>query len=343
MIPVDVVGVGANAIDFVYTLPAYPRPEGPLSKMRIAGAERSPGGQTATVLCACAALGLRTRYVGTISTDENGRLVREAMHARGVDVSLAIERDAPSAYAVILLAGVAGVAGVRPGSEPGQTGVGAGSEQGRSGVGPGADPFRDPFRGERIVLWDRDERMTLRSRDLPRDFAAGARLVHVDDVDGEGAIAAGRIAVGAGLVVTSDLEAVKPHTAALLDAVTIPIFAEHVPRELTGEPDLESALRMLRKPHMTLLCVTLGQAGAVLLADDRFIRQPAFRVDAVDTTGAGDVFRAGFICALLRGDAPKAILRFACAAAAVSCTRRGAIKSVPALDEVLQVMKTSTL
>ena len=41
---VDVVGVGANSIDFVYTLPAYPRPDGPLSKLRIAATERSPGG-----------------------------------------------------------------------------------------------------------------------------------------------------------------------------------------------------------------------------------------------------------------------------------------------------------
>lgn len=314
MTPCDVVGVGANAIDFVYTLPAYPRPEGPLSKLRIIGTERSPGGQTATVLCACASLGLRTRYVGTISSDENGRLVRDAMRMRQVDLSLAIEREAPNAYAVILL---------KKGSDPGLSGAGAGS---------------DPFCGERIVLWDRDPRMVLKSHDLPPDFTAGARLMHVDDVDGEGAAAAGRAAMRAGLPVTSDLEAVKPHTAELLESVTVPIFAEHVPRELTGEPDLESALRRLRMPHMTLMCVTLGPAGAVLLAGEHFIRQPAFRIDAVDTTGAGDVFRAGFIYALLRGDSPEAILRFACAAAAVSCTRRGAINSVPSLEDVSRVL-----
>jgi sugar/nucleoside kinase (ribokinase family) len=306
----DVVGVGANAIDFVYTLPAYPRPEGPLSKLRIIGTERSPGGQTATVLCACASLGLRTRYVGTISTDDNGLFVRDAMRRRGVDLSLAIEREAPNAYAVILL-------------------------EERSVAGPsGADAVPDPFCGERIVLWDRDPRMVLKPRDLPPDFAAGARLVHLDDVDGDAAATAGRAAMRAGLPVTSDLEAVKPHTAALLDAVTIPIFAEQVPRELTGKSDLESSLRRLRMPHMTLMCVTLGPDGAVLLAGDRFIRQPAFRIDAVDTTGAGDVFRAGFIYALLRGDSPETILRFACAAAAVSCTRRGAINSVPLLEDV---------
>ena len=55
---------------------------------------------------------------------------------------------------------------------------------------------------------------------------------------------------------------------------------------------------------------------------------------AVDTTGAGDVFRAAFIYALLKDDSPRDMLRFANAAAAVSCTRAGAMAGVPALDEV---------
>ena len=299
---VDVAGVGANSIDFVYTLPAYPRPDGPFSKLRISNIERSPGGQTATVLCACASLGLGTRYVGTISTDENGRLVREAMRAHGVDESGAIERAAANAFAVILLAKEA---------------------------------------GERIVLWDRSPQMALRPSDLSVDVAQGARLMHVDDVDGEAAIAAGRAGLAAGIPVTSDLEAVKPHTAAMLDAVTVPIFAEGVAEQLAGETDLEAALRTLRKPHMTFLCTTLGAQGASMLAGDRLIHQPAFAIDPVDTTGAGDIFRAGLIYALLRGDAPESILRFACAAAAVSCTRRGAINSVPALEDVDSLLRDS--
>ena len=201
----DVVGVGANAIDFVYTLPAYPRPEGPLSKLRIIGTERSPGGQTATVLCACASLGLRTRYVGTISMDDNGLLVGDAMRRRGVDLSLAIEREAPNAYALILL-----------------------EERSVAGAS-GAGGAPDPFCGERIVLWDRDPRMVLKPRDVPPDFAAGARLVHVDDVDGEAAAAAGRAAMRSGLPVTSDLEAVKPHTAALLESVKAVAKARGLP------------------------------------------------------------------------------------------------------------------
>ncbi len=66
---------------------------------------------------------------------------------------------------------------------------------------------------------------------------------------------------------------------------------------------------------------------------------PAFAVDAVDTTGAGDVFRAAFIYALLQGTPPLEILRFAAAAAAVSCTREGALTSVPSLTDVQHLLR----
>jgi sugar/nucleoside kinase (ribokinase family) len=294
----DVVGIGANSIDFVCRLPLYPEPSGPNSKLNIRSYERSPGGQAATVLSACAALGLRTSYVGTVARDDNGRLILDALQKRGVDTTRAILRDGANPFAVILVADEAAV------------------------------------HGERIVLWKRPEEMKLTPGDLPADVVSGARFVFVDDVDIDAGIAAGKAAIAAGVAVTTDIEAVKPRTEELIAAVTVPIFAEPVPRALTGEADPERALRLLRNRHGGLLCVTLGAQGAAALDGDRFIYQPGFRVDAVDTTGAGDVFRAGFIYATLRGDRPADVLRFACAAAAVSCTRRGAINSVPTLADM---------
>jgi sugar/nucleoside kinase (ribokinase family) len=66
-------------------------------------------------------------------------------------------------------------------------------------------------------------------------------------------------------------------------------------------------------------------------------------VKVVDATGAGDVFRAGFIYGLLQRWPVPEILRFANATAAISCTRLGAIPSVPALGEVLALQKGSGL
>jgi sugar/nucleoside kinase (ribokinase family) len=83
-----------------------------------------------------------------------------------------------------------------------------------------------------------------------------------------------------------------------------------------------------------MLCVTLGAHGAMLLAGDRIYQVDGIPVDVVDSTGAGDVFRGAFITALLRGDQPQDILRFANLAAALSCTRPGAIRGIPTFAEI---------
>ena len=116
--------------------------------------------------------------------------------------------------------------------------------------------------------------------------------------------------------------------------MTVPILAEQVAEALTGERDMDRALHALRQPHHTLLCVTLGARGAMLLDGGRIEHVPGFRVQAVDTTGAGDVFRGAFIYALLRGDRPREIVRVANAAAAVACTRHGAFGGVPTLEDI---------
>ena len=80
----------------------------------------------------------------------------------------------------------------------------------------------------------------------------------------------------------------------------------------------------------------------MLLDGDRVYHEAAFQVDALDTTGAGDVFRGAFIYALLRGDAPSEILRFANAAAGSSVTRLGAINGVPTLDDTMTLLSAVT-
>jgi sugar/nucleoside kinase (ribokinase family) len=94
------------------------------------------------------------------------------------------------------------------------------------------------------------------------------------------------------------------------------------------------ALTALRVPHHSMVAVTLGARGAMLLEGEHLHHEPGAHVKTVDTTGAGDVFRGAFIHALLRGDPPRDILRFANAAAALSCTKAGAMSSVPALADV---------
>ncbi len=116
----DIVGIGANSVDFVNLLPAVPQPQGPHAKMRIRRQIISCGGQMTTAMACCARLGLRAKYVGVTGTDENGRRIRAEMAHHQVDMSDAVIRDVPNQFAVIMV---------------------------------------DESTGERIVLWDRDERL----------------------------------------------------------------------------------------------------------------------------------------------------------------------------------------
>jgi sugar/nucleoside kinase (ribokinase family) len=264
-------------------------------KLRISSRHIRYGGQVATTLATCASLGLRAAFVGTAGDDDDAYGLCQALETRGVDTTLLIRRSARHRRALVLV-----------------------NEQ----------------TGDRTVLWERDAKLSLNADELPRAIIEHARLLHVDDVDVDAAVVAAGIARRAGIPVTSDIDLVNERTCSLIEAVTVPIFAEHVPRALTGESDPERALRRLRHRHAGLLCVTLGVRGSMLLDGTQLYRVPAPAVHAVDATGAGDVFRGAFICALLRGDSPVDILRFANAAAALSCTREGALDSVPTRQEV---------
>lgn len=295
----DVVGVGATSVDFVYRLPAYPAPTAALTKLRISSHSVSCGGQIATALSACARFGRLTRFVGAIGSDHNAKEIRRQLAERNVDLSGAVTRDAANQFAVILI---------------------------------------DENTGERIVLWDRSDDLKLEAHELTDDVIASARVVHVDDVDVDASIRAASLARHTGTIATTDIDRVNDRTLELAQAAAIPIFAEHVPASLTGISDPEGALRALRRHHDGVICVTLGIHGAMALDGDRLIHSPAFAVQAVDTTGAGDVFRGGFIHGYLSGWPLEEILRFANAAAAVSCTRAGAMASVPSVEEAQQLI-----
>jgi len=295
----DVIGIGENSVDSVNLLPGYPQPYGPAAKMRIRDRRVLCGGQMATAMCACASLGLRAKYVGVTGTDDNGRLIRDELRRRNVDLSDLVIRDVENRFAVILV---------------------------------------DETTGERIVLWDRDDQLRLRDQEIPRAALAATAVVHVDDVDDEVAVHAARLAREAGALVTSDIDRLTDRTEQLAAAVTHAIFAGHVPPQLAGTNDMEAALRILHERYGNVVVVTMGEHGAMAFDGERIHREPAFPVHAVDTTGAGDVFRGGFIYALVHRLPIADALRTANAAAAVSCTRLGALNGVPTLAEIRELM-----
>jgi len=293
----DVIGVGTNSVDDVIQLDNELSVVLGASKTRITSRHVIMGGQTATVVAACATLGLRTGYIGAFGSDANGELARHALASRKVDLTRAVSVDAPNRGALILVDSA----------------------------------------GHRTVLWHRSDRLTVPAKIFTAESVA-ARIVHVDDDDPTLALNAARAARSARASVTSDIEHPASCVEEIISAVTYPIFEHTLPAKLTGESDPERALRKLRRLNEGVMVVTLGDQGAAALDGDTFHVEPAFPVKVVDATGAGDVFRAGFIYGLLQKWSVPEMLRFANASAAVSCTRLGAIPSVPAQEEVRALM-----
>ena len=160
-------------------------------------------------------------------------------------------------------------------------------------------------------MWHRDQRLAMGADEFPATLIGQARLLHVDDLDEDASVAAAQVAVGAGTLVTSDIDRVSEQTPTLIALSTVPIFSAHVPYC----PDWRARSRARAQAPLAIPagCASrLARTGRccwraiVCITRRRSSSTPS-------TTGAGDTFRAAFIYALLQSHAPPEILRFACA------------------------------
>jgi sulfofructose kinase len=122
-----------------------------------------------------------------------------------------------------------------------------------------------------------------------------------------------------------DLDVFQEELHLLLAQVDFPVLSSGILDSLGGSSDPLQALPQIRGLYGSkLVCATLGDRGALAWDGQRFCYAPAYRVEVVDTTGAGDLFHAGFAYGWLRNWDKQRMLEFGCAAAALNCTARGA-------------------
>ena len=109
-------------------------------------------------------------------------------------------------------------------------------------------------------------------------------------------------------------------------------FLAEMPVE--NESDAEKAAEKLVAKGVEKVIITLGSQGAFVVTKNEKVSVPSYKVEAVDTTAAGDTFCGAFAVALVEGKALKEALQFASAAAAISVTRMGAQPSAPSRVEI---------
>jgi sugar/nucleoside kinase (ribokinase family) len=116
----------------------------------------------------------------------------------------------------------------------------------------------------------------------------------------------------------------------LLELIDYLVVPRHAAVEVAGTPG-PKALQALSGFGARMVAITLGPRGAIYLAGGGVEEVPAFKVDVVDTTGAGDVFHGAFAYGVARGWAPRQLMRFASAVAALKCTELGGRSGIPDL------------
>jgi sugar/nucleoside kinase (ribokinase family) len=260
-----------------------------------------PGGQVATTVVACQTWGLRTRYVGKLGDDDAARLHKDAFRRVGAEAQIVTVPGSHSLHNVILI----------------------------------------DARGERTVICQRNDQMVLQPAELRREWITSARVLHVDGHDTAAATLAASWAREAGIPVVADLDDTYPGIEDLVANIDYLIVSEDFSCRLMDESNLERALRLMQSRYgCRLSAATLGENGVLAWDGRQLIHSAAYRVPVVDTTGAGDIFRAGFIYGLLHDWPLDRRLDFSCAAAAMNCMAQGARGGIKPVADIENLRST---
>jgi sulfofructose kinase len=294
----DVTGIGLNATDTLIIVPHFPSYAG---KGPFTEEILSPGGQVASAMVTCAKLGLRTKYVGTLGDDERGRVQMDSLQGSGIDLThVQMRKNCPNQSAYIII---------------------------------------DQSTGERTVFWQRPDCLRLEPEEIQEEMITCSRLLHLDGHDTPAMEKAARIAREHKIPVTVDVDTIYKGFERVLPNVDYLIASSEFPGQWTRQNDPFEALRVLQEDFgMKCAAMTLGAHGALARMDGRYYYSPAFVVNCVDTTGAGDVFHGGFCYGVLQGWSIEETLDFSNAMAALNCTAIGARGGVAELSKAKALM-----
>lgn len=289
------VGIGQCSWDMLAISSGFPEPD---SKHEIKSMDEQGGGPVATAMVALSRLGAGCVFHGVIGDDGYGARIARGLADENVDVrGLLMRKGAGSQVAFILV-------------EPG--------------------PAR------RTILWRRPTSSPLMPDELPGDFLDGADALLLDGLMADVSMHAAGVAAGAGVPVILDAGRMRPGMMELARICPHVVGSEEFGRALGMDSAAPEAFHGKARALIPgLLTITLGRRGCVSYPKEGPLRIPAFRVDALDTTGAGDVFHAGYAYGIMTGMRLADTLRFASAMAALKCRALGGRAGIPSLGEAM--------
>jgi len=298
----QIVGLGMATLDVLLRLKDMPTWE---CGTRIDEFRFDGGGPVGTAMVASAKLGANVGFIGTAGTDKSAELKLSSMVDVGIDLSHLVRHDGADDQIII----------VHVQAETG--------ERMFCGVG-------------------NISRIPLQVEELDRDYITSADYLHLEGFHYDCALQAAKWMKEADKTVTFDGGKTNGHvgdgTRKLIEYVDVLITGSGFAKGLTGISDLKEAGKEALKIGPSIFVETLGEEGCYTVTADEEFHTPAFKVDVVDTTGAGDVFHGAYIVGLAHGWNLREIALFSSAVSALKCTKLGGRSGIPTFDEVMEFL-----
>lgn len=292
-----VVGIGACVMDTLITVPSFPKED---TKLRAISSKVAGGGPTATGLVAVSKLGVSAGYIGVLAKDNGGTFLLEDFKKYGVDTShIEVKEGYRSFASTIWLA-------------------------------------KD--KATRTCVFDRGNLPPLILDSAKEKVIETAQILMIDGNEMDAAEEACKLAKQYDTKVLYDCGGLYPNVDRLLRLTDVMIPSEEFALGHTKYSTVEdAAVKLYEMYQPEVVVVTCGKEGGVIYdgnEEHTVEHYPAFKVDAIDTNGSGDVFHGAFAAAMVKGYSYPQCCIFASAVSALKCTGVGARESVPSEDEV---------
>lgn len=299
----DVAGLGVCCVDYLGLVSAFPRPN---TKTGFEEFTRQGGGLTGTAIAALAKLGARTSFIGKLGDDEHGEFLINDYKKSGVDVKHTLIAKGEKTITAFIVV--------------------------------------DKKTGSRTIFHTKLDSNRIKRSEINTDIIRQSRYLFVDTSDIQAALTVVKVARKFNVKTVVDAEHIKPGIRNLISLIDICFADENFCRKFTGSTNMKSAAEKLySKMHGNgIAIVSMGRKGSILVSKDGTIKQPAFKVNVKDTTGAGDVFHGTFIYGMLQSWVFKKALEFASATAAIKCMELGGRAGIPTLKQVLAFINKKT-
>jgi sugar/nucleoside kinase (ribokinase family) len=297
---IDVLGLGAVAVDFVGTVDLWPA-EG--TKLPLKGLSLCDGGLAGTALAAVARLGGKASFVGKLGFSDMAKRAVKAFEKEGVDTSYVIREENCDPIVSLIIANT-------------------------------TNGHRNIFWTMQNVQYP------LPSEFPDRQWVSKTKVLFVDFSTGEAGVEAAEIASENSIPVVVDVERDAPHVPRLLAACSHVVLSEDFAANYTGTADMPEICKRLRTSALQTIIITRGAKGCAALTSEGFFELPAFKVNVVDTTGCGDVFHGAYALAIARGKTVRQAATFASAAAGLCATKIGGRDGIPTDQELQAFIKS---